>query len=74
MTGLDPRTQIWPVEFITELKKDGKTIISSTHNLELVQEIAERVILFGEKHTVFLPECWQKNCCKILNCCQMLSG
>jgi len=52
MNGLDPRTQIWLVEFIIEMEKAGKTIISSTHNLELVQEIAGRVILFDENHTI----------------------
>jgi len=52
MNGLDPRTQRWIVEFLIKLNKAGKTLISSTHNLELVQEISRRAILFDEKHTV----------------------
>jgi cobalt/nickel transport system ATP-binding protein len=52
MNGLDPRTQRWLVEFLTSLNKAGKTLITSTHNLELVQEISSRAILFGEDHTI----------------------
>jgi cobalt/nickel transport system ATP-binding protein len=52
MNGLDPRTQRWLVEFLIKLNKAGKTLITSTHNLELVQEISSRAILFDEKHTI----------------------
>ena len=52
MNGLDPRTQRWLVEFIVQLNKSGKTIITSTHNLELVQEISSRAVLFDETHTI----------------------
>ena len=50
--GLDPRTQRWLVELLIALNKAGKTLITSTHNLELVQEISERAILFNEQHTI----------------------
>ena len=50
--GLDPRTQRWLVELLVALNKAGKTLISSTHNLELVQEISERAILFDEHHSI----------------------
>lgn len=52
MNGLDPRTQRWLVELLVSLNKAGKTLITSTHNLELVQEISNRVILFGEDHRI----------------------
>lgn len=52
MNGLDPGTQRWLVEFLIKLNKAGKTLISSTHNLELVQEISNRSILFDENHTI----------------------
>jgi cobalt/nickel transport system ATP-binding protein len=52
MNGLDPRTQRWLVELLEQLNKAGKTLITSTHNLELVQELSNRVILFGEDHTI----------------------
>jgi len=50
--GLNPRTQRWLVELLINLNKAGKTLISSTHNLELVQEISERAILFDEAHQI----------------------
>ena len=52
MNGLDPRTERWLAAFIVSLNKSGKTIITSTHNLELVQEISNRAILFDETHHV----------------------
>lgn len=52
MNGLDPKTQRWLVEFLVKLNKAEKILIVSTHNLELVQEISARSILFGENHTV----------------------
>jgi len=52
MSGLDPRTQRWLVELLVNLNKSGKTIITSTHNLELVPEISGRAILFDENHTI----------------------
>ncbi len=52
MNGLDPRTQRWLVEFLVKLNKAGKTLITSTHNLELVQEISQRAVLFDENHTI----------------------
>ena len=52
MNGLDPRTQRWLVEFLIRLNKAGKTLITSTHNLELVQEISSRSILFDETNTI----------------------
>lgn len=52
MNGLDPKTQRWLVEFLEKLNKAGKTLITSTHNLELVQEISTRSVLFDETHTI----------------------
>lgn len=52
MNGLDPRTQRWLVGFLVNLNKAGKTLISSTHNLELVHEISGRAVLFDENHSI----------------------
>ncbi len=52
MNGLDPRTERWLAEFIIALHKTGKTVIISTHNLELVQEISARAVLFDEAHSI----------------------
>lgn len=50
--GLDPRTQSWLIRLLTALNGVGKTIITSTHNLELVEKISNRSILFNEDHTI----------------------
>lgn len=50
--GLDPRTQFWLVEFLAALQSAGKTIITATHDLSMVEEIAQRVIVLRENHTV----------------------
>ncbi|MBN1409651.1 MAG: ABC transporter ATP-binding protein [Spirochaetales bacterium] len=50
--GLDPRTQRWLVELLLHLNKAGKTLITSTHNLELIQEISDRSLLFNEDHGI----------------------
>jgi cobalt/nickel transport system ATP-binding protein len=52
MNELDPRTQRWLVEFLVNLNKSGKTLILSSHNLELVQEISKRAVLFDENHKI----------------------
>lgn len=52
LNGLDPKTQRWLVDFLNKMNQAGKTIITSTHNLELVLEISRRSILFDENHTI----------------------
>lgn len=52
MNGLDPRSQRWLVEFLVRMNKAGKTLITSTHNLELVPEISNRSVLFDENHRI----------------------
>ncbi len=48
--GLDPRTQSWLIGLIKQLNGAGKALIISTHNLDIVEEIADRVLVFGEDH------------------------
>jgi len=50
--GLDPRTQIWLIELIQDLAKSGKTIITATHDLDIVEQISTRAIVVGEDHTI----------------------
>ena len=50
--SLDPRSQSRLLDFIGELTKDGKTIITATHDLDIVEEIADRVIMFCEEHEI----------------------
>ncbi len=50
--GLDPRTQRWMLEALAQLAAAGKTIITATHHLDTVSELAERVIVMNEAHTI----------------------
>lgn len=50
--GLDPRTQQWLIEMLAELHLAGKTIIAATHDLSIVEEIADRVVVMDEGHKV----------------------
>lgn len=52
LSGLDPRTQRWLAKFLSELNEAGKTLILSTHDLELVQDISKRTVLFDEGHNI----------------------
>jgi cobalt/nickel transport system ATP-binding protein len=50
--GLDPRTQLWLVEFLQELGQAGKTVITATHDLEIIDQISRRAIVMGEDHRI----------------------
>ncbi|MFZ0925552.1 MAG: ABC transporter ATP-binding protein [Halobacteriota archaeon] len=50
--GLDPRTQLWLTELLQDLAKAGKTIITATHDMNIVEQISTRAIVFGEDHTI----------------------
>lgn len=52
LSGLDPKTQAWFVELLISEKKAGKTLIVATHDLESVEDYADRVIILGEEHSV----------------------
>jgi len=54
--GLDPRTQLWLVELLHELSHAGKTIITATHDLEIIEMISKRSIVMGEDHRVKLDD------------------
>lgn len=50
--GLDPRTQLWLVDLLVELGQAGKTVITATHDLEIIDQISKRAIIMGEDHRV----------------------
>jgi cobalt/nickel transport system ATP-binding protein len=54
--GLDPRTQLWLVELLQELGGAGKTVITATHDLEIIEMISERAIVMGEDHRVKMDD------------------
>jgi cobalt/nickel transport system ATP-binding protein len=51
-SGLDPRTQVWLIELLWDLHKQGKTIIAATHDLSIAGDIADRAIVLSEDHTI----------------------
>ncbi|MEO8285083.1 MAG: ABC transporter ATP-binding protein [Chloroflexota bacterium] len=50
--SLDPRTKWVLVNLIRKLGEAGKTIITTTHELEIVPIIANRVVVIGEERKV----------------------
>jgi cobalt/nickel transport system ATP-binding protein len=50
--GLDPRSVAWLLDFINQQGKAGKTVITATHDLDIVEMIAESVCVLGEEHRV----------------------
>lgn len=50
--GLDPRTQRWMLDTLNDLSQSGKTIITATHQLDIVLELADRVVVMDDSHTI----------------------
>jgi cobalt/nickel transport system ATP-binding protein len=50
--SLDPRTKWVLVNLIRQLGEGGKTLVTATHELEIVPLIAERVVVLGENRRV----------------------
>jgi cobalt/nickel transport system ATP-binding protein len=50
--GLDPRSQSWLVDFILQQRAEGKTVITATHDLSIVQLIASHIFVFDEDHHI----------------------
>ncbi len=40
--GLDPRSQLWLIELLQGLTKAGKTIITATHDLDIIEQISSQ--------------------------------
>ena len=50
--GLDPRSVAWLLDFIDQQARAGKTVITATHDLGILENIAGRVVVLGEDHRV----------------------
>ncbi len=50
--GLDPRTQLWLIELLQELAHVGKTVITATHDLDIIEQISKRSVVMGEDHSI----------------------
>jgi cobalt/nickel transport system ATP-binding protein len=50
--GLDPQTSRQIVELIGELRRQGRTVITATHDLHIVPEICDSVRVFGRDRSI----------------------
>ncbi len=50
--SLDPRTKWVLANLVRELGADGRTVVTATHELDVVPVIAERVVVIGEQRRV----------------------
>ena len=49
-TGLDPLQPDWLVDFVIEQGRLGRTVVTATHDLSIVDAIADTVFVFDEAH------------------------
>jgi cobalt/nickel transport system ATP-binding protein len=54
--SLDPRTKWVLVNMIEELGRQGKTIVTATHELDIVPIIARRVVVIGENRRILADD------------------
>lgn len=52
--GLDPKSQVEFVDLINELRHAGKTIVTATHDLGIIEDISDRTVVIGEDHRLLL--------------------
>lgn len=50
--GLDPKTSRDLIDLLNQYHADGKTIITATHDMHIVEEIADIVYVFGHDKTI----------------------
>ncbi len=52
LAGLDPKSQTFVIELLLSLHRAGKTVVFSTHHLDLVDHLQPRVVVLSEYHTI----------------------
>lgn len=50
--GLDPQTTRQIIDLLTDVNMEGKTIITATHDLHIVEEISDIIHVFGRKRKI----------------------
>ena len=50
--GLDPSTARHIIDLLNQANAEGKTIVTSTHDLHIVEEISDMVYVFGQGKTI----------------------
>lgn len=48
-SGLDPRSGCGLIDILMDLREQGKTILTATHDLHLASEVADRILILGEE-------------------------
>lgn len=52
LASLDPKTQTFFIDLLLELNHAGKTIIFTTHHLDLIDHLQPSVAVLSEEHTI----------------------
>ncbi len=52
LSSLDPKTQTFFIELLLELNQAGKTIVFTTHQLDLIDHLQPRVAVLSDEHTI----------------------
>ncbi|GER90588.1 cobalt ABC transporter [Dictyobacter vulcani] len=60
--ALDPRTKWVLVNLIRKLGEAGKTVITTTHELEIVPVIARRILVMGENRSILADGTPNRSC------------
>ena len=55
-TGLDPRSQGSLIDFLLEWADGNKVLIFSTQDLDIVEELATRVLVIGAEHNIIADD------------------
>jgi cobalt/nickel transport system ATP-binding protein len=50
--ALDPRSQVWLLELLDDLRTSGHTVVIATHDLSIASEMADRIVVLSEDHVV----------------------
>ena len=50
--GLDPRTTTHLIEMLDAFAHAGKTVVTATHDLHIIGDIADRVYVFGQDRKI----------------------
>ena len=51
-SALDPRSQVWLLDVLDEWRAAGRTVVIATHDLSVAAEIADRMVVLSEDHTI----------------------
>jgi cobalt/nickel transport system ATP-binding protein len=51
-TALDPRSQVWLLDVLDEWRAAGRTVVIATHDLSVAAEVADRIVVLSEDHTI----------------------